>query len=283
MTSGREESGADEELHHSSSRSRSKEWQVGGGGGQPVIQEQLPDSRSPPLGLAAPAGVNLHKEPEGQDEKQEEVDAFKESEYSVHQGMSSKEVQDLVKSKGRFRVDQVNAEESIPQKSVQSDTETLEAELEETGVEKEEEEKVQEEDVKLDQVQDEVESENTLLAAGDEGKGVEDMQSGEVDSLAKSGQVDPHNHDGLGDELPVQLDPDLDLPLLHRGLAEQEKEEQRGETDEVKVIEEQILNFDANNAEKNVEVRRNDQPQEHDPDHLSDSLHPDHDHDHDQI
>ena len=66
MTSGREESGSGEELHHSI-----KEWQAGGG--QAALQEQPPDSRSPLHGMTAP-GVNLHKEPE------EKVEGFEEAE-----------------------------------------------------------------------------------------------------------------------------------------------------------------------------------------------------------
>ena len=78
MTSGREESGSGEELHHSI-----KEWQAAGG--QAALQEQPPDSRSPLHGMTAP-GVNLHKEPE---EKQEKVEGFEESEDNV-QSVSSK-------------------------------------------------------------------------------------------------------------------------------------------------------------------------------------------------
>ena len=298
LTSGREESGAEEELHHSSS-SRSKEWQQGGGGQvAAAIQEQPTDSRSPLLGLTAP-GENLHMEPEGR----EEVD---ESEYDM-QGMSPKEVQDLVKSKGRFRVDQVGAEENNWQKS---DVETLEAKSEDEKVEKEkvvkkkmEEENVEEEeeDVKLNEEQenveekevsreryDEVESEKTLAAsasaAEENGKRGEDVEPGEVVSPAKSEQVDLQTQVGPDDQPPLQLDPDV--PLLYRGLAEQEdfeEEGQREETVEVKVVEEQILKFESKTEktveeknferkpEKTVEERRN-QPREHDPDHLSDSV-----------
>jgi len=269
LTSGREESGAEEELHHSSSSSsRSKEWQQGGGGQvAAAIQEQPTDSRSPLLGLTAP-GENLHMEPEGR----EEVD---ESEYDM-QGMSPKEVQDLVKSKGRFRVDQVGAEENNWQKS---DVETLEAKSEDEKVEKEkvvkkkmEEENVEEEeeDVKLNEEQenvegkevsreryDEVESEKTLAAsasAEENGKRGEDVEPGEVVSPAKSEQVELQPQVGPDDQPPLQLDPDL--PLIHSGLAEQEDLEEEGQRREtVEVVEEQILKFEKK-PEKTVEEKK---------------------------
>ena len=228
LTSGREESGSGEELHHSI-----KEWQAAGG--QAALQEQPPDSRSPLHGMTAP-GVNLHKEPE-----EEKVEGFEEAEDNV-QSVSSK----------------VAAREKVQEEFVQLNQEHEHDEEQNVSKEK----------------HDEAEKGKTLEELGE--KEEEEVDPDDVGIQAKSEQggslqnQSGHDGDPPGQDGDPPVQPDQDLHLHHPGLKELEEhvaETEKEKIEEVKVIEEQLLNTDTK-AEKteNVEER----PHEHD--HLSGSV-----------
>ena len=229
LTSGREESGSGEELHHSI-----KEWQAAGG--QAALQEQPPDSRSPLHGMTAP-GVNLHKEPE------EKVEESEEAEDNV-QSVSSK----------------VAAREKVQEEFVQLNQEHEHDEEQNVSKEK----------------HDEAEKGKTLEELGE--KEEEEVDPDDVGIQAKSEQggslqnQSGHDGDPPGQDGDPPVQPDQDLHLHHPELKELEEhvaETEKEEIEEVKVIEEQLLNTDTK-AEKteNVEER----PHEHGPDHLSGSV-----------
>ena len=238
LTSGREESGSGEELHHSI-----KEWQAGGG--QAALQEQPPDSRSPLHGMTAP-GVNLHKEPE------EKVEGFEEAEDNV-QSVSSKVA---AREKVQEEFVQLNQEHEHDEEQNVSKEKHDEAEngktLEELGGKEEEE--VDPDDV-------------GIQAKSEQGGSLQNQSGHDGDPPGQNG--DPPGQDG---DPPVQ--PDQDLHLHHPGLKELEEhvaETEKEEIEEVKVIEEQLLNTDTK-AEKTEKQNVEERPHEHGPDHLSGSV-----------
>ena len=233
-TAGEEALTSGREESGSESHHSIKEWQAGGG--QAALQEQPPDSRSPLHGMTAP-GVNLHKEPE------EKVEGFEEAEDNV-QSVSSKVAAREKVQEEDMQLNQEHDEEQNMSKEKHGEAEKGKT-LEELG-EKEEEE---------------VDPDDVGIQAKSEQGGSLQNQSGH--------DGDPPGQDG---DPPVQ--PDQDLHLHHPGLKELEEhvtETEKEEIEEVKVIEEQLLNTDTK-AEKTEKQNVEERPHEHSPDHLSGSV-----------